>query len=1245
MTYGDLIQFDPIETVVQLREAAQAERAQHLIRTFVISDDMAERLTDLVFPELQFDAPKDNKGIFVVGNYGTGKSHLLSVISAVAEDASLAGLLTNTRVQQASAAIAGRFKVIRAEAGYTLMSLHGIVITVLQEQLADMGVEFEFPDPSQVHTQKRAFEDMMEAFGKVYPDKGLMLVIDELLDYLKSRKDQELIQDLNFLREIGEVCKDLRFRFVAGLQEAIFESDRFQFVAEVIRRVKDRFEQALIVRSDIKYVVSQRLLRKDAAQQQRIREHLTAFSKYYADLNERMDEYVQLFPVHPNYIDTFERITVIEKREVLKTLSNSMKALINKPVPEDEPGLLAFDSYWTYICQNAAFRTQSEVKEVLNCSQVLESRIQNAMGRPQYKPMAIRIIHALSVHRLTTGDIYNSVGASATELRDRLCLFEPLIAEMGGDEPDKDLQTHVDTVLREILKTVSGQFISFNPTNQQYYLDLKKTEDFDALISKRVESLGGEQLDRYYYQALRRVMECSDITHAPGYDIWQHELTWQDRKAARSGYLFFGAPNQRSTAVPQRDFYLYFIQPNDPPRFMDDKRADEVFFRLKKADAEFTDTLQHYAAAFELAATASGQNKKTFQEKGDGFLRKLSGWLQQHLTDAFEVTYQGRTRKLMEWTKGKSLRELSGASPQETLNFRDIINAISGICLAPHFENIAPEHPRFSILITGKNREQAAQEALRSLASSGSRTRQATAVLDALGLLDGDKPSTDTSPYAQFILGLLRSKGHGQVVNRSEIITDSMGIEYMDPHNARLEPEWVAVVLAVLVHAGDIVLSVPGQKFDATMMGELAAYGITGLSEFKHIEQPKDWNVPALKTLFELLGLNPGKVIILTQNKNEPVQDLQERMQEEVVRIVKAQQVLKEGLTFWGTDLIAEKGLADQGRRLGEAKAFLESLQSFNNPGKLKNFRYTPDEIKVHAKALAALQDIDLLRTFTTDYGPVASWLSNAESILPENDPWIESLKQARSEIFSTLQGASPKELPEKGRRIGTLLQELRKTYVQRYIELHSRARLQGREAERRTRLQNDARVHTLMKLTSIQLMPVQQFRSFQDRLGRLKTCRVPAEQDFDHAPSCRHCMFRPAIESVPANSTQLLEELDDELDTMIARWVATILNNLEDPVTKSNLELLQPEDRARIEAVLQSRRLPDPLDTQLVQTLKEVLSGLERVTVKPKELQKALLVKQGPASPAEMKQRFEAYIDQLTRGKDPARVRIILEE
>ena len=80
MKYGDLIQFEPIESVVQLRDADEAAAARQLVQTYVISGEMAEKLISLVVPQLQFDQPMDNKGLLVVGNYGTGKSHLMFVI-------------------------------------------------------------------------------------------------------------------------------------------------------------------------------------------------------------------------------------------------------------------------------------------------------------------------------------------------------------------------------------------------------------------------------------------------------------------------------------------------------------------------------------------------------------------------------------------------------------------------------------------------------------------------------------------------------------------------------------------------------------------------------------------------------------------------------------------------------------------------------------------------------------------------------------------------------------------------------------------------------------------------------------------------------------------------------------------------------------------------------------------------------------------------------------------------------------
>ena len=98
MKYRDLVHFEPIETVIQLQQADSPEYVRQLAQTFVISDRMAEQLTDLVFPNLQFRKPADNQGVLVVGNYGTGKSHFLSLVSGLAEQPDLVKVVKRRRL-------------------------------------------------------------------------------------------------------------------------------------------------------------------------------------------------------------------------------------------------------------------------------------------------------------------------------------------------------------------------------------------------------------------------------------------------------------------------------------------------------------------------------------------------------------------------------------------------------------------------------------------------------------------------------------------------------------------------------------------------------------------------------------------------------------------------------------------------------------------------------------------------------------------------------------------------------------------------------------------------------------------------------------------------------------------------------------------------------------------------------------------------------------------------------------------
>ncbi|MFN7552882.1 MAG: DUF6079 family protein [Pseudomonadota bacterium] len=1241
MRYSDLIQFEPIESVIQLLDANRPAEAKKLVATYVISDDMAERIAKHMIPQLSFDESVDHKGVLVVGNYGTGKSHLMSVISLVAEDAAYQSMIRHPKVADAAAAIAGKFKVHRIEIS-SQMSLRDIVTQQLELFLEKNGVSYSFPPADKVVNNKAAFEEMMAAFAEVHPNHGVLLVVDEFLEFLRSRRDHDLVLDLSFLREIGEVTKHLRFRFVAGVQEAIFDSTRFQHVADSLRRVKDRFTQVLLARQDVSFVVAERLLKKTADQQNRIRAYLTKFAKFYSTMNERMDEYVRLFPVHPEYIGTFERLVFTEKRGALVTLRDQIQAILNTDVPDDRPGLIGYDKFWETVTSNSVLRSDPSIGPVLKVSEVLTERVQKAFSRATYKAMALRVISGLSVHRLTTGgDIYVPVGPTAAELRDTLCLYQPGIEEMGGDPAD-DLLTAVQTTLREIVKTVNGQFISKAADTEQYYLDLKKDVDYDAQIEKRAEALSDDALDRAYYGAIKQLMERTDeSTYVTGHQIWQYQIEWQEHRVDRNGYLFFGAPNDRPTAQPERDFYVYFIQPFEPPRFRDESKADEVFLRLKGLDDAIKRHLSFYAAAQDLASTASGGAKGIYLDKARDALRDMSKWLQDKQMTAFEVSYQGKTKTLQEWTKGISIRDKLRLGADERANFRDIVNVISGLALKQHFADIAPEYPVFSMLVTETNRKQLVGSALKALAG-GTRTKDANAILDALEMLDGDRIEPGRSRYAQEVLNRLKAKGHGQVLNRGELLSGPSDVEYFHPVKFRLEPDLLVTVLGGLVYAGDIVLAITGDKIDSGKITQLAERNLDELKQFKHVEAPKEINVAVLRSLFELLGLSPGLAQLATQGAEEPVKQLLEAVSKLVGRVLIAGTDLHGKLSFWGKPLLTDDEIRDWRARLEALKAFTEGLTPYNTVGKLKNLRIGSDDIDAQKKNLEVLASVEKLLELVGELGATAGYLSQAELVLASDHPWVKQAQAARKDILDKL--ATDRSAKHAADYRQTLA-KLKRDYLTAYVAQHSKARLGVAEDKTKSALRKDPRLVAMRALAGISLMPTSQLTTFDDKLDKLKSCASLVESELAASPYCPHCNFRPTNEQgdfLPA--ANVLKQLDDELDRLLEGWQQTLLDNLDDPIIQANFDLLKASARELIKKFVGSKKLPDPVPPDFVSAVQEALSGLEKIGVTSEDIKKALLQGGSPATPDDLRKRFETFLNDRCKGKDASKLRFVVE-
>jgi len=1255
MRYRDLVQFEPIETIIQLRDADRADAAGHLVQTYVISDRMADQMANVVIPQLQFVSPRDNKGVLIVGNYGTGKSHLMSVLSGVAEYPDLVSSLDHPQVQEAAQQIAGRFKVIRTEIGGVTGSLRDILLREVETALEAWDTPFTFPPADQVTNNKDPIIAAVDTFRQRYPDHGLLLVVDELLDYLRTREERQLILDLGFLRELGEVAALTPFRFLGGLQETLFDSPRFVFVAEQLRRVRDRFEQVRIAREDIAYVVSHRLLRKSDEQLARVTEHLRQFTPLYGLMAERLDEFVQLYPIHPAYIETFERVYVAEKREVLKTFSLAMRAMLDREVPAEQPGLVSYDHYWNVLRDNPSMRGLPDVGQVVDVSGVLEGRIRNAYTRRHLLPVAQRIIHALSVQRLTTSDIRVRLGVTAEELRDNLCLYVHMPESSAAFLLDQ-----VQVALREIMRTVSGQFISYNEENGQYYLDVDKIVDIDAKIEERGEFMGDGDLDRYFFDALRQALNLSDTTYVANYRIWFYELPWVERAVTRPGYLFLGAPDERSTAQPPRDFYVYVLPPFMDREWTDEERSDEVIFALTGLDQAFKDLLRKYAGARAMAVESS-EYRQDYAEKADEHLRRLLRWLREHLTAHLQVTYQGVSEPV-----GAVLARVRSTASQ---SIEDLLRLIASHLLAPEFEDRYADYPSFERLarpVSEAARPTSAMEAVRFLAGRG-RTNLAMGVLEGLELVDeGGTLRPYQSRYARRYLDLLQTKPESQVVNRGEMIQQvAGGLQPIEKDLFfRLEPEWAAVVLLALVYNGDIVLNMGGrEELDAGSIERAATVAMADLVDFRFYKRPRTLPINLWAMAFEGLGLSPG--LIRDENtRDQAVRELQRVVGEELEQTATIQGRLQQGIQLWNTSLFTDRFTMEVqagtvvGTDLPDVtfsittllphfrgyKQFLETLSHFNTVGKLRNLRTTLGEVTDAVQDRVAVNRAERLLQLVDRVQPLAAYLAEAQANLPGDHSWSQRASAVRQALLEDVRRFG------NGQEVGgeldltRELESLKADYIAAYADLHRQLVLGPKADDRRQRLYDDARLGALNALSAIELLNRAELDGWRQALLALPTCRQFHEGAVADTPTCPYCHLRPSQFQHVRSADQLLEQLDLRLDDLLTRWRQALRSNLTSEAAQRSLEAMMAAERRPIQQFLEQREDDPLIPAGFAMAATRALRGIEALALPVDDLLEALREGGLPCTVEELESRFRTYVHTAMRGHDPANTRLTMD-
>jgi len=1221
MQYKDLIQFEPITTVVKLVKAGEQSVAENLVKTFVFSKKMQEDLREVIIKNLITEPSYETKGIQIVGSYGTGKSHLMSVVSAIAENAELVKYIKDDELKKDFKAIAGKYKVLRFEIG-TDKPLKDIVFAQIERYLKKEGLEFAF-DADSLFSWKELIQKMMAEFEEKFPSQHFLIVIDELLEYLKGRKPTELHNDLMLLRQLGEACDNSRFKLMFGIQELLYRSPEFQFQADMLNKIEDRYSDLIITKEDVSYVVKERLLKKDIHQKEKIRDHLLKFAHLFEGINTNLNEFIDLFPVHPNYVSYFEKIKHGKsQREILKVLSVKFEDILEKEVPSNIPGLITYDTYWSDLASNPAMLTISDIRMVRDKVDIISDRISNHFvgARGNRKAIAQSIAQALAI-RILCDDLDKRNGANAHSLKEDLCVTIP-----GVDEPEL-LIAAIDSTAKQLVSATAGQYVDQDAVSSDYYIRTEGGINITQLIRDYADEVikkDPDQAEQYYFDFLQYVLEIQQDSYRSGFKIWQHSLEWIDKKSFRLGYIFFGNPNERSTTEPIQQYYIFFCPLFNPINRNDE--ADEIYFDVAGLSDEFKDTICLYGAAKAKFGNAPTNQKLLFKNKIEEYQRNAIALFDKEYADKTKVIYKGESKSLKSYP-------LPGEGSTKEMIFRSVAAKL----LNKSFNEKYPNYPAFTDLrypLAKENFTGTINAALKKIANPSIPNQNGEAILSGLGLWSGQTIAIQNSKYADSILKKLAEGGEGTVLNRSDIIWAHYApanLWYSVDYNLDYQLEFI--VLAALVFKGDIEINWSGSKnLTATKIETVLSLSEEDYFTFQHIRKQQGIPVKNLKALFTCLGL-PDYTSEL--EKPETIIKIITEAKDRAERVVKIKAQVSSGLKCRSIALLSDDESGKIKTELDALGMMLDSIQSYNSYGKLKAFKFTEDELTTTFKAYHYCDLVEKLKLKAEKFEKLVGYLYTAQSyVVEEEKPLYDNMKSAIDGLPTVVSSTKEPEI----KKYEALLNSLIDRYADYYSSQYTRCRLSKKDALAKVRILGSEKKRICDIIKDSEFINATEYQNWVNSITSLRESdsaftklKVMEEPYHDFNP-------REYYDKVTFN----IPDLEEQLDIIVEKWTVAMRSVFKDPSVQENMDILRADERKLVEDF---RTGIVDLTAENASKLRNLIAqfalGIDKVEITMDDFRKQL---SKPLTPKEAVDTFTSYIESLCSGKEINKVRIIFK-
>lgn len=1222
MKYKDLIQFDPIDEIIKFGQLDNEDYRAKLVKNFVCSQTFENYIIPQICGKLDLNATTETKGIQIVGNYGTGKSHLMSLFSIIAENADYLPMVQSEKAREWLKTIAGKYMVYRFELGNS-QELWDIVTFKIDNALEEWGVDYSISDDDSLRSYSEKLELMMAAFEEKYPDKGFMLVIDEMLSYLKGRSEPaKLNRDLQVLQALGQMSDRTHFRMVFGVQELIYRSPEFQFAKDMLGRVNERYVDLTIQKEDVQFIVQQRLLQKNEHQKADIRKHLSQFTSMFPNLNNNLETYVNLFPVHPSYFENFSLIRIGKsQREVLKTLSRKFSTIINDDVPNDKPGLICYDSYWQDMLGNVDLKADPDVNKVCTVTELVDQKIEDnfTKGLAPKKPLAHRIVSAAAI-KMLQADLSHPNGVSAETLANDLCYID-LTCETYDELVDLAFTRTMDSIVSATI----GQYFE-KGENNEYHLRIEGGVNYEQKVKDYASQMSDSQKDEYFYKFLAEILPVEGETYRTNFRIWAHNIEWQSHKCNRAGYIFMGNPNDRSTTQPQQHFYIYFMPIFDAASKAHQSEKDSVFFLMDDLSDELKQKITLYGSALSQEGSASSDEKPRYKQLREKFYKEARELFNKQFLAKTVVEYMGEKHPM---------QGMPGSQAESKI---DAVSAVTSYIMEQQFELENSHYPKFTALpqpLTVGNRTNLLTSARNKIANPASMNRNGEAVLMALGLWEDGRLCTEHSQYARSLKAKLDAKG-GQVVNRDEILQVFYAEtnEYIT-NDFHIEADLEMLVMGTMAALGEIEIVLRGgNRINASSIDNITKLNSDDCYTFSNICQPKNVNIPLIREIIVgLLGVD--RTNELDDQNSSLFADLMTKAQTMEGLVATIQHKIQGGYKFAGDiEVISPEDAVAMDSEFVRLKGICNQIQRYNSKAKMRNIEWPLDVVKkAMTETKQKLYSTEAMLKELSSFNALISYLRTALSNIDDENlkqdivAGIDKLKDVINQGKSAMENYKAE------------LDGLKSQYAAWYMDKYLKAHVSPNDFNKKQTIMNCDNKIVCDDIRNASFINPTRYDAWLKNMALLKPADPNVSlQSILSIPTAPDG-FNPTLGN---GNLPNLGELKDELNEIYSEYENQFHEALEDPTTKKNRDMLSETEKTTIQQFTDGEI---QLNHQYARPLIEIITKLQKSFTKV-EIGHDDMVKifSKPMTKQQAIDALSAYIDSQSHGHNPQDVRIIIK-